>query len=128
MRQRYAIVFLLIASLLSASPAWAQQGVVTPADLRAAMAEKAALDDARRDLVVSVLRDEQVRQLAASLSLDLTRAEQAVATLGDDELEAAAETARALQIQTDLAGGASTVTLSVTTLLLIIIIIILLAD
>ena len=128
MRQRSAIVVLLIVSLLTASPAWAQQGVVTPADLRAAMAEKAALDDARRDLVVSVLRDEQVRQLAASLSLDLTRAEQAVAMLADDELEAAAETARALQIQTDLAGGASTVTLSVTTLLLIIIIIILLAD
>jgi len=128
MRQRSAIVVLLIVSLLTASPAWAQQGVVTPADLRAAMAEKAALDDARRDLVVSVLRDEQVRQLAASLSLDLTRAEQAVAMLADDELEAAAETARAIQIQTDLSGGASTVTLSVTTLLLIIIIIILLAD
>jgi RecG-like helicase len=115
-----------MTALLFASPAWAQQRVVTSVDLRTAMAEKAARDAERRELVVSVLRDEEVRQLAARLSLDLTRAERAVATLSDEDLAAAAETARVMQ--QDLAGEGHTVTISITTLLLIIIIIILLAD
>ena len=126
MRNRSSIVAMLTACLLSASPMSAQQSVLKPADLRAAMVEKAATDAARRDLVVSVLRDEEVQQIARDLSLDLTRAEQAVSTLSDKDLEAAAAAAGALQ--KDLTGEADSVTISITTLLLLVIIVILLAN
>ena len=126
MRYRSRIIATLTVCLLTASPISAQQSVLKPADLQAAMAEKAAADAARRELVVSILRDEQVREIARDLSLDLTRAERAVATLSDADLEAAAAAAGALQ--QDLAGEADSVTISITTLLLIIIIVILLAN
>lgn len=126
MRYRSRIIATLTVCLLSASPISAQQSVLKPADLQTAMAEKAAADAARRELVVSILRDEQVREIARDLSLDLTRAERAVATLSDADLEAAAAAAGALQ--QDLAGEADSVTISITTLLLIIIIVILLAN
>jgi hypothetical protein len=126
MRFRACIIITLILSFLSISPAWAQQSVVSSADLRAAMADKAKADEASRELVVSVLRDSRIKQLAADLSLDRVRAERAVATLGDKDLEAAASSARL--IERDLAGEASTVTISLTTLLLIIIIILLVAN
>jgi len=124
MRCRHLTIVVLIVSLLAATPGWAQQSVVTRADLNAAMAGKTAQEDADRALVRSVLRDERVRQVAENLSLDITRAEEAVATLSGDDLETAAASARA--IQQDLAGAASTVTISLTVALLIIIIIILL--
>ena len=57
---------------------------------------------------------------------DLTRAEQAVSTLSDKDLEAAAAAAGALQ--KDLTGEADSVTISITTLLLLVIIVILLAN
>lgn len=126
MRFRACITVTLILSFLSISPAWAQQSVINSADLRAAMADKAKADEASRELVVSVLRDSKIKQLADDLSLDLVRAERAVATLGDKDLEAAASSARL--IERDLAGEGSTVTISVTTLLLILIIILLVAD
>jgi len=123
---RVRAITLLVVSLLSSAPALAQQSVVRPSDLRAAMADKAQQDEARRDLVVSVLKNEKVREMADRMSLDLTRAEQAVATLSDDDLEAAASAARDLQDR--LSGEADTVTISLTALLLIIIIVILIVD
>ncbi len=125
MRNRFVIIAGVIVSLLLTQPLRAQHSVVSAADLRQAMLERSEGDDARRDLVRSVLRDERVRRLVGRLSLEHTRAEQAVATLSGEDLEAAASAASA--IQQDLSGEASTVTFSVTTLLLILIIVILLA-
>ena len=125
MRHRLTMVLCLIASLV-ATPVLAQQRVVSAADLRAAMTDKAAADAARRQQIATVLRDDEVRQLAAAMKLDVTKAEAALATLNGPDLERAAAAASALQVE--LSGEASTVTISITTLLLVIIIIILLAN
>jgi hypothetical protein len=123
MRFRIQLIGLLIVSLLAASPAWAQQHVVSQSDLQQAMIDKAASDAASRELVLSVLRHEAARDVAERMSLDLTRAEQAVATLDGEQLAAVAASAQV--VDAELSGEATYVTLSLTALLLIIIIIIL---
>jgi hypothetical protein len=125
MTARTVVALTLILSFLSMSPAWAQQSVISPGDLRAAMAEKAEADEARRSQVLDVLQHESLRDLAASIGVDLSTAESAVATLDGQDLAAAATSANL--IQNALAGEASTVTISLTTLLLIIIIVLLVA-
>jgi hypothetical protein len=126
MRSRVPVIALIILSLLAASPAWAQQHVTSPSDLRAAMLDKAAADDARRQLVRAVLRHDLAQQVADRFALDLTQAERAVATLDGEELASVAASARF--VDAHLSGEASTITISLTTLLLVIIIIILLAN
>jgi hypothetical protein len=126
MRFRAHVIGLVIGSLLlAASPSWAQQHVISGADLEQAMIDKAAADAASRDLVRSVLDHDAARNLAERMSLDLTRAERAVATLEGEELAALAATAQA--VDTELSGEAQYVTISVTALLLIIIIVLLIA-
>jgi hypothetical protein len=90
MRFRSHLVGLLVVSLLLAtSPAQAQQHVISSSDLQQSMIEKAAADASSRELVASVLRHESARDVAARLSLDLTKAQQAVATLDGEELASA---------------------------------------
>lgn len=128
MRNRMTVVALIVSSLLWSSTAMAQQRhVVDPASMRQALATQAATDQQNRDVVLRVLRHEQVRDLATRLGLSVTRAEAAVSTMSGAELAELATTARAADA--DLAGGASrTIVISTTTLLLIIIIVILLAN
>lgn len=125
MRIRTLLVFVLVSSLLWSSSAIAQQHIVGTAELNTALAGQAATDATNREAVTRVLQQEPVRALAGRLGLSLTRAEQAVATLGSAELASLADTARAADVQ--LAGGANTVIISTTTLLLIIIVVILIA-
>ena len=119
----HLIGILAISLLLATSPARAQQHVISGADLQQAMVDKAAADAASRDLVRSVLRHDAARDLAERLSLDLTRAERAAATLSGEELAALAATAHA--VQNELSGEQTYVTISLTALLLIIIILLL---
>ena len=119
----HLIGLLIVALLLATSPARAQQHVISSADLQQAMMDKAAADAANRDLVRSVLRLEGAREVAARFGLDVTRAEQAVATLDGDELTAVAATAQT--VENELAGEQTYVTISLTALLLIIILILL---
>lgn len=125
MRIRTLLVFVVVSSLLWSSSAIAQQHIVGAAELNTVLAGQAATDASNREAVTRVLQQEPVRVLAGRLGLSLTRAEQAVATLGSTELASLAETARAADVQ--LAGGANTVVISTTTLLLIIIVVILIA-
>ncbi|MEZ5293861.1 MAG: PA2779 family protein [Vicinamibacterales bacterium] len=120
------VAVFLLPVFLAASPAFAQQArVVDGAALHKALADQAAADEAQRAQVREVLDRAEVRQLAASLGLDLADARSAVATLSGGQLAAAAERAGAVDVA--LAGGASSVTISLTTLLLVLIIVILLA-
>jgi hypothetical protein len=126
MRFRVHVIGVLVVSLLlAASPVRAQQHVISAADLQQAMVDKAAADEASRDLVRSVLRHDVARSVAERLSLDLTRAEQAVATLEGEELAAVAATAET--VDRELSGEQQYVTISLTALLIIIILILLIA-
>jgi hypothetical protein len=128
MRMRATVsAFLFFLSVLLSSPAFAQQRhVVSPADMRQAVAQQAQAHQQTRDALRTVLKNSQVREVANRLGLNVTRAEGAVATLTAAELEQLAGPAR--DLNANLAGGANTIVISTTTLLLIIIIIILLAD
>lgn len=128
MRSRMTVVAVIVSSLLWSSTVMAQQRhVVDPAAMRQAVAAQAATDQQNRDVVLRVLRQSQVRDVAERLGLNVTRAEGAVSTMSSAELAELAVPARAADAE--LAGGASrTIVISTTTLLLIIIIVILLAN
>ena len=126
MRIRTTAVTLVVCSLLWCSSAMAQQRhIADPALMRQAIATQALTDQQNRDAVIGVLQRSEVRDLAARLGLNVTRAETAVSTLGSAELASLAEQARVAEAQ--LAGGSQTIVIGTTTLLLIIIIIILLS-
>jgi hypothetical protein len=126
MRIRAIVAPLVAVSLIWSSSAMAEQRhVVDAAALHQAVADQAAKDQQNRDAVLNVLHQEQVRELAGRLGLDVTRAEGAVAALDGAELAQLADTARSADLQ--LAGGrGNTIVISTTALLLIIIIVILL--
>jgi hypothetical protein len=124
MRIRTSIVTFVIFSLLWSSAALAQGHVVSPAAMRQAIADQAAVDQQNRDALLGVLRRPDVRDVAAGLGLSVTRAEGAVATLSSAELARLAAPIRA--DQHELAGGSNTIVISTTTLLLVLIIVILL--
>ena len=69
---------------------------------------KAALDE--------IEADQDVRAVASRLGLDVTRADAAVSTLDGAELRSLA--AQAEYVQSALAGGQSTITLSTTTIII----------
>jgi hypothetical protein len=101
-----------------------QRHVVDPAAMQQAVADQAVTDQVNRDAVLALLDRSEAREVAGRLGLNLTRAENAVATLSSTELASVAVSARSADAQ--LSGGADTIVISATTLLLTIIIIILL--
>ncbi len=103
-----------------------QRHVVDPTSMRQAIAQQALTDQQNRAAVLGVLQHSQVRDLADSLGLSVTRAEAAVSTLDSAELASLAGQARAAEAQ--LAGGSGTIIIGTTTLLLLIIIVILVSN
>ena len=125
-RQSLAAV---LASLLMAPAAQAQTHVIDGAALVQAVQERVNQDQADREAILSLLRRQEVKQIAAQAGLSLQKAEAAVSTLSGSDLRDLAAQSR--QVQNDLAGGASTIVISTTTIiivLLIIILIVLIAD
>lgn len=95
MRNRITVVAVIVCSLLWSSTAMAQQRhVVDPAAMRQAVADQVAKDQQNRDVVLRVLRYKQVQDVASRLGLSVTRAENAVSTLGSSELANLADQAR----------------------------------
>ncbi len=128
MRKSYKLVAVLIVpALLVFAPAFAQQSRIADVTTRQrALAGQAERDEAQRATVRRVLDRSDVRQLAATMALDVSDASSAVATLSGADLAAAAQRAQA--VEASLAGGSNTVVISTTTLLLVLIIVILIAQ
>ncbi len=119
-------VVLLPTMLLVSSPAFAQQvHVVDSAAMSRALAQKADADAAKRNIVRRVLDRADVRQIAARMGLSVERAQAAVATLTNTELNELSRYARDVE-SAALAGGASTIVISTTTVILVLLIVILL--
>jgi hypothetical protein len=125
MRVRACIVALGLSIALGTTAAAADPHVADTATLDAALAANARTDAANRDAVLNVLDRRDVQNAAAAMGLDIVTAEHAVQQMTGDDLAALAQSARAADA--DLAGGASTVTISLTTLLLLLILIVLIA-
>ena len=122
---RTTAIAFIVSSFIVSSSAIAQQGhIMNVTAMRQAIASQSATEQQNRNAVLGVLRQPQVQVLANRLGLDVTRAENAVATLSGAELSQLATQARTANTQ--LAGGSNTVIISTSTLLLIVIIVILL--
>jgi len=115
LRQLLVAVLVVVTAL---SPvAFAQERhVVDPARMAGAVSEHAASQDADRAAVHEALNRPEVREIADKFGLDLVRMTAAVDTLGDADLERAADAAR--QVNESLVGGASTVVISTTTIII----------
>ena len=120
---------VILAALLVAPAAQAQTHVVAKTGLSRAVHERVSQDQADREAILALLARTDVRQIAARAGLSIETAQAAVSTLQGQALQDLASQAR--QVNDDLVGGASTVTISTTTIiivLLVIILIVLIAD
>ena len=121
---RKLLAFPLVAFIIASGSAYAgQQHVVSPSQLTASMADRAAAQEADRAAVREALARPEVRGVAANLGVDLNRLNDAVATMSGADLAQAASTAR--QVNQQLVGGASTVVISTTTIIIALLAIIL---
>ena len=119
--RRSLAVFL--AALLVAPAAQAQTHVVAKSALAQAVQERVSQDRADRDAILALLHRQEVRQIATQAGLSLEKAQAAVSTLQGQDLRDVASQAR--QVNDELAGGASTVTISTTTIIIVLLVIIL---
>jgi hypothetical protein len=120
---------VLLAVLVAAPVANAQQHVIGKSALDQAVQQRVARDQADREAIMTLLQQQKVRDIAQQAGLSIDKATAAVATLEGDDLRQVASQAR--QVNNELAGGATTVVITTTTIiiiLLIVIIIVLLAD
>jgi hypothetical protein len=108
----------------SAAAAETSPKVVTQAELDAALLRHDAEVSAARSRVRGLLERDDVRAMAEQHGVDLKRAEAAVSTLSDDEVQSLA--AQAAAIETGLAGGELTIQISLVAMLLIVILILVL--
>ena len=115
----------LLAVAMAATPAYAgQQHIVSTDQLASTLDEQLKADDGDRSAVREALARPEVREQAAKLGVDLSRAIAAVDTLQGSDLARAADAAR--QVNDQLAGGASTITITTTTLIIVLLLVILL--
>ena len=118
---RSMVVMVLLAVMLAPSLAFAQaQAPASP--LSAVAAEHAAKKQADRQMILSVLEREDVRQVAKNAGLPIDKAAGVVATLDGAELAQVASQAQ--QVNDALAGGQQ-ITLSVWLIIIALLIIIL---
>ena len=133
---RQILVFPLVWLTMAGSPAFAdlarqsaerstaEQHIVPPGQLTATVTDRVAAQDASRAAIREALARPEVRDVAASMHLDLWGAAAAIETLAGADLEQAANAARTVNEQ--LVGGASTVVISTTTIIIILLLVIIL--
>ena len=125
MRQARPFFTMVLTVLITASSAVAaDQHVVSPQQLAAAVGGHVAQQDADRTAIHDALARPDVRDAARSLGIDVDRASAAVETLSGPDLSKAADAAR--QVNQQMVGGASTVVISTTTIIIILLLVILL--
>ena len=134
---RQLLVFPLVLVTAMAAPAFADlsrqsadgatadvQHLVAPGQLTATVTDRVAAQDASRAAIREALARPEVRDVATSMHLDLSRAAAAIETLAGADLEQAANAARTVNEQ--LVGGASTVVISTTTIIIVLLLVIIL--
>lgn len=118
---------LLPLALLLAVPvgAAAQEAhVIDRTELEGVTAEATADEEAKRSAIRSVLQRPEVRRTARTHGIDLTRAEDAAATLEGEELDRAYQ--KTLDVREALAGGDDAIVISATTLIIALLVLIIL--
>jgi hypothetical protein len=113
---RISVIALLCAFGVSPLVSAEQRHAADQAMLDQAIADHVQQTGDDREAILRALDNEQVRDLAGRVGLDLKRAEAAVTTLDDVELGIIA--ARARPANDALAGGQSHITLSTTVIII----------
>jgi len=121
--RKLVVLVLVFAGTAGSAFAEQQPHILSPSQLSEAMAMKVASRDADRASVREALARPEVKNVAASMGVDMNRLAASVDTLDAADLGQAASTAR--QINQQLVGGDSTVTLSTTTIIIALLILIL---
>jgi len=116
-----AMLFTLVAAVPRAEAQ--ETHTASPDALDAALQQHVSTSTADRDTVLRLLERDEVKKIAGEAGFDLRRAASAVATLSAEELASLAVQAR--QVDRDLAGGQSTITISTTLIIIALLIIIL---
>src|SRR5262245_41117790 len=107
---------LSLLMFLSSSASAGQQHVVAPSQVASAVEDRVAQQDADRASIAEALARPEVRRAAEAIGVDMSRVETAARTLAGADLERAAQAAR--DVNDDLVGGASSVTIGTTTLII----------
>ncbi|MEO8501256.1 MAG: hypothetical protein ABI565_10100 [Vicinamibacteria bacterium] len=128
MKLRELAAATLVAALAFGSqPAFAQSApVVDRAAIDQALGAKVQSDESARDSVRTLLGRDDIKAMAEGMGLDIRRATNAVSSLEGADLQRVSVQATAANDL--LAGGRTTITISLVALLLIIIIIILVTN
>jgi len=114
---------VVLSCLFVAPPVWAEQHVASQDALDRALASRTEQERADRDIIRSVLQHELVRHAAGRAGVDVAELEAGVSTLEGAELQRIAQQAR--DADRALAGGAQTITISVTTLIIVVLLVLL---
>ena len=121
-RKFLALPLMLLVG--AAAPVFADsQHVVDPSVLSTTVDQHVAQQDVDRAAIHEALARQEVRNMAATLGMNLDRAAASLDTLTGSDLAQAADAAR--QVNQQLIGGASTVTLSTTTIIIALLVILL---
>jgi hypothetical protein len=122
---RRLLVLPLVLTTVMSSNAFAQQRhIVDAAAMATAVTQHAAEQEAKRSAVRDALARPQVKEIAATVGMDVDRLLASVSVLNDQDLDRAA--ASASQVNDALAGGASVVVISTTTIIIVLLLILLL--
>lgn len=111
-----------LAILMMAPAAGAQDHVIGTSALDQAVQQRVSRERADREVILSLLQRQDVRDIAGKAGLSLDQARAGISMLQGKDLEQAAEQARA--VQDSLAGGGN-VTVSTTTIIIVLLLIIL---
>ncbi len=123
MRMLRRVLAVCLALLIMVPAASAQDHVVARAALDKAVQQRVNQEQADREIILSLLQRQEVRDIAGKAGLSIEKAQTAVSMLHGKDLQQAAQQAR--QVQDNLSGGASTIVISTTTIIIVLLIIIL---
>ena len=122
MRFLRCVLAACLAILMMAPAAGAQDHVISKSALDQAVEQRVGQERADREVILSLLQRQDIRDIAGKAGLSIDQARAAVSMLQGTDLEEAAAQARA--VQDSLAGGGN-VTVSTTTIIIVLLLLIL---
>ena len=111
-----------LAMFMIAPAAGAQDHVISKSALDQAVQQRISREQADREVILSLLQRQDVRDIAGKAGLSIDQARAGISLLQGNDLAQAAEQARV--VQDSLAGGGN-VTVSTTTIIIVLLLIIL---
>lgn len=118
-------IAICLSILVLAPVVSAQDNVIGKSALDQAVQQRIGQEQADREAIRALLQRAEVREVANKAGLSLEKAQAAVSMLQGQDLNRAAS--QALQVQDNLAGGASTIVISTTTIIIVLLVLLLVA-